>query len=111
MAFSDYSTTPASNTTIGGISIAEGCAPGNVNNAIRQLMADGKTLDTAVAAIDVDSLMPKSGGVFTDGISRDGAGAYRFNISPSLTSGATYFLPTGSPRPTAVNGSVVFYYS
>lgn len=42
MAVSDYSTTPGSNTSISGINIAEGCPPANVNNAIRQLMADVK---------------------------------------------------------------------
>jgi hypothetical protein len=42
MAVSDYSTTPASNTSISGINIAEGCSPANINNAIRQLMADVK---------------------------------------------------------------------
>lgn len=40
MAISDYDKTPANNTTISGIDIAEGCSPGNVNDAIRQMMAD-----------------------------------------------------------------------
>lgn len=40
MSISDYSTTPASNTSISGINIAEGCSPGGLNDAIRQLMAD-----------------------------------------------------------------------
>lgn len=40
MAISDYSATAASNATVLGINIGEGCAPGNVNNAIRQLCAD-----------------------------------------------------------------------
>lgn len=40
MGVQDYSTTPASNTDINGIDISEGCNPGNINNAIRQLMAD-----------------------------------------------------------------------
>jgi hypothetical protein len=44
MAVSDYSTTAASNTSISGINIAEGCSPGNINNAIRQLMADVKVM-------------------------------------------------------------------
>lgn len=44
MAVSDYSTSEGSNTSISGINIAEGCSPGNINNAIRQLMADVKTL-------------------------------------------------------------------
>lgn len=40
MSVSDYSTTPGANTTISGINIAENCSPANINNAIRQLMAD-----------------------------------------------------------------------
>ena len=47
MAVTDYSTTPASNTTISGINIAEGWSPANVNNAFRQLMADIATADFA----------------------------------------------------------------
>lgn len=37
---SAYSTTPASNTAVNGINIAEGCNASNVNDAIRQIMAD-----------------------------------------------------------------------
>lgn len=40
MAVTDYSTSPGSNSTISGLNIAEGCAPANINNAIRQIMAD-----------------------------------------------------------------------
>jgi hypothetical protein len=36
----DYSTTPGSNTSINGISVAEGMPPSNVNDAFRQMMAD-----------------------------------------------------------------------
>lgn len=39
----DYSTVPVDNGTVlagGTINIAEGCAAGNLNNAIRQMMAD-----------------------------------------------------------------------
>jgi hypothetical protein len=39
---SEYSSTPASNTDVGGINIAEGMAPSDVNNAIRELMAQLK---------------------------------------------------------------------
>lgn len=35
-----YDTTAANNTSVGGVSIAEGWAPANVNNALRALMAD-----------------------------------------------------------------------
>lgn len=40
MTISAYSTTAASNTTVNGLSIAEGCAPGNLNNMGREIMAD-----------------------------------------------------------------------
>ncbi len=39
---SEWSATPASNTDIGGINIAEGMAPSDVNNAIREMMAQLK---------------------------------------------------------------------
>jgi len=39
---SQWDTNPASNTDLGGISIAENCPPGNINNAIRELMAQVK---------------------------------------------------------------------
>lgn len=51
MSISDYSTTPASNTSISGINIAEGCSPGGLNDAIRQLMAD-------IAAAAIEGIIP-----------------------------------------------------
>ena len=39
MAVSDWSATAADNTALGAVSIAEGMAPGDVNNAIREMMA------------------------------------------------------------------------
>ena len=36
---SEWSTTPANNTDIDGINIAEGCAPSGINDAIRDLMS------------------------------------------------------------------------
>lgn len=44
MAVNDWNATPGLNTSISGINIAEGCAPGNINDAIRQMMADVKTV-------------------------------------------------------------------
>ena len=39
---SEFSSTPGDNTDIGGINIGEGCPPSNINDAIRQNMADLK---------------------------------------------------------------------
>jgi hypothetical protein len=40
MAISSWSTTAASNTSVDGVNIGEGCDPGNVNDAMRNIMAD-----------------------------------------------------------------------
>jgi hypothetical protein len=50
---SEYSSTAANNTDIGGIDIAEGCAPSGINNAIRELMAQ---LKDQQAGTDGDNL-------------------------------------------------------
>lgn len=39
---SEWSSTPASNTDVGGINIAEGMSPSDVNNAMREMMAQIK---------------------------------------------------------------------
>lgn len=65
MPIKDYSTTPSYNTAINGINIAEGCAPSNINNAIRQLMADFADKDAlkaflnVVIGVDVQAYNPK----------------------------------------------------
>jgi hypothetical protein len=51
---SEWSSTPSNNTDIGGINIAEGCAPSGINNAIRELMAQVKDMQ---AGTDADSFV------------------------------------------------------
>lgn len=111
MAFSSYSTTPASNTTIAAVSVAEGCAPGNINDAIRQLMTDGKLLSDTVAAINTANYMPLAGGTFTGQITRSGAGGYCYNANAAQGGGAISWLATGSPLPTSpAEGDTVYFY-
>jgi len=50
---SEWSATPANNTDVGGVDIAEGCAPSGINNAIREIMAQVKDL---VTGADADNL-------------------------------------------------------
>jgi hypothetical protein len=57
---SEYSATASNNTDIGGINIAEGCAPSGINNAIRELMAQ---LKDQQAGTDADGFVV--GGAFT----------------------------------------------
>lgn len=46
---SEWSATPADNTDISNINIAEGCSPANVNNAIRSVMAQVKDLQAGTS--------------------------------------------------------------
>lgn len=58
-AISDYSSTAASNTDVGGINIDEGMSPSSVNNAIRELMshlADLNAGTSSLGTIKVDNL-------------------------------------------------------
>ena len=43
---SEWDSNPSSNNDIGGVDIAEGCAPSGINNAIRQVMAQMKSFIT-----------------------------------------------------------------
>lgn len=47
---SEWSSTAANNTDIGGIDIAEGCAPSGINNAIREMMAQVKDMQSGTDA-------------------------------------------------------------
>lgn len=110
MAVADWSTTAGSNTTVGGININEGCPPGNINGAIREMMAEIRVWYGSTP--DYSLLMPKSGGTFTAAIFFNGAGAFRYNTDSTLISGRDYHLIEGSGRPgSPAEGDRVFYYT
>ena len=107
--FSSYATTAAANITISGISIAEGCPAANVNNAIRQLMADARAFSDASPS--TAGLMPKSGGAFTGSITRSGGGSYTYWASSSLTGGAMYVQSSATALPSSpAEGTIVYQY-
>jgi hypothetical protein len=59
MALGDWSSTAASNTSVGGVNIAEGCPAAGVNNALRAIMADvagGINLSTLATFLASSSL-------------------------------------------------------
>lgn len=88
---SEWSATASNNTDIGGINIAEGCAPSGINNAIRELMAQVKDLQTGS---DSDSLVV--GGGFTC------AGAAVFSSTVALGAAATATTQSAGDNSTKV---------
>jgi hypothetical protein len=77
---SEWSATASNNTDIGGINIAEGCAPSGINNAIRELMAQVRDMQTGA---DSDGFTV--GGAFTC----SGAAVFSSTVSMSTPLGAT----------------------
>jgi hypothetical protein len=88
---SEYSATASNNTDIGGINIAEGCAPSGINNAIRELMAQLKDQQTGA---DADNFVV--GGAFTC------SGAAVFSSTVALGASATATTPSNGDSSTKV---------
>jgi hypothetical protein len=88
---SEYSSTASNNTDIGGINIAEGCAPSGINNAIRELMAQIKDQQ---AGTDGDNFVV--GGAFTC------TGAAVFSSTVALGSTATATTQSAGDNSTKV---------
>jgi hypothetical protein len=93
---SEWSATASNNTDIGGINIAEGCAPSGINNAIRELMAQVKDMQTGA---DADNLVV--GGAFTC------SGAAVFSSTVALGSSAT--ATTQSPNDNTTKVATTAY--
>ena len=88
---SEYSSTASNNTDIAGINIAEGCAPSGINNAIRELMAQLKDMQTGA---DGDGFVV--GGAFTC------SGAAVFSSTVALGSTATATTQSSGDNSTKV---------
>lgn len=67
MGIADYSADPSENTLVSGINIAEGCPPGTINNAIRQIMADLAASAAKNPAMLVSNNQPNAIFVGSDG--------------------------------------------
>jgi hypothetical protein len=112
MSFSAYSLTASANVSINGVNIAEQCPAANVNDAIRQLMADGKELATTVASINVSSYMPLAGGAFSGNITRDTAGGFWYHANSAQAAAPVYTQIASAALPSSpVEGTVVLQYS
>lgn len=84
-SWNDYSATASSNTDVGGISIAEGMSPSNVNNAMREMLKH--TADVVAGTTTLTSLSLTTGNITTGNITTGvfGAGAVG---TPSITTTA-----------------------
>jgi len=89
---SEWSSTPANNTDIDSINIAEGCAPSGINDAIRELMSQVKDLYSGTTG-DVISVAGGGTGIGTLTGLVKGNGTSAFSAA---TSGTDYVTPTGT---------------
>jgi hypothetical protein len=100
----DYSNTPASNTTINTIDVDEGCNPANINNAIRQLMADIADVDDGVVPLQT----PDINGGTIDGATIGGTtpGAGTFTTASATTFSGSGASLTNIPNSALDNSSI-----
>jgi hypothetical protein len=105
---SEFSSTPANNTDIDSINIAEGCAPSGINDAIRELMAQLKDWQAGLSG-DVTVVAAGGTGIGTlTGIVK-GNGTSAFSAA---TAGTDYVTPTGTEtltNKTLTNPTVTNY--
>jgi microcystin-dependent protein len=92
---SEWSSNPADNTDVGGVDINEGCAPSGINNAIRDVMAQIKDMQTGADGDNfvVGGNLSVAGNLAVTGTSAF-TGAVTFGITPSFPSGAG-LVPSG----------------
>lgn len=124
MPFSAYNLTASLNTTVNGVSVAEGMTRANVNNAIREIMADAKLFANSAVTIPVTiaqggtgqttaalafNAIAASGGTVGAAIKMTAAGAYPHYASTSMTAPKIYVQASGAD-PTVNPGDVVFEY-
>lgn len=83
---SEWSSTPANNTDVGGIDINEGCAPSGINNAIREVMAQVKDMQ---AGLDGDSFTLSGDLILTGGLTLDGSAGTSGQVLVSAGTGNT----------------------
>jgi microcystin-dependent protein len=94
---SEYSATAANNTDIGGINIAEGCAPSGINNAIRELMAQLKDMQSGT---DGDNFTV-GGNLIVTGTAT--------GATPSASDDSTKFATTAFVRDIIPTGVIVMW--
>ena len=97
---SEWSSTPANNTDIDSINIAEGCAPSGINDAIRELMAQVKDLYAGTSG----DLIAVAGGGTGVGTST-GSGSNVLSTSPTLVTPVLGTPTSGTLSNCTVDGT------
>lgn len=83
---SEWSSTPANNTDIDGINIAEGCAPSGINDAIREMMSQVKDLYSGTTGDTISVAGGGTGvGTLTGIVKGNGTSAFTAVTAPSGT--------------------------
>tara|TARA_R110000823_G_scaffold308780_1_gene432543 strand:- start:1599 stop:2417 length:819 start_codon:yes stop_codon:yes gene_type:complete len=91
---SEWSSTPASNTDVGGVNIAEGCPPATINNAIREVMAQCNNWQSGASGdnqTNAGTLTSTGVLAITGSFTLDGATG---NAGQVMTSGGSGATPT-----------------
>jgi hypothetical protein len=108
---SEWSSTPASNTDVGGIDINEGCAPSGINNAIREVMAQIKDMQAGTDSdnfsvggnLSVTGTSTLTGAVTAPaGVTGNVTGNITGNVTGNVTGSLTGNV-TGNVSGTALN--------
>jgi len=86
---SDYSETPGNNTDIGGINIAEGMLPSDVNNAIREQMAQLKKFQSGTSGESVTFATVNATTVSTSNINKVTVTAPATSATLTIANGKT----------------------
>jgi hypothetical protein len=110
---SEFSSTPGNNTDIDGIDIAEGCAPSNINNAIRELMSqlknqqaglDGDTFTTN-DVLTVSGVTANAGRVRFGEDADNGSNYIELRAPATISSNTAFVLPSADGSANAVLGT------
>jgi hypothetical protein len=112
---SEFDSTPANNTDIDGINIAEGCAPSGINNAIRELMSQLKNQQTGADSdnftvggnLAVTGTSAFTGATTFTGIPSGPTASVGTNTTQLATTAFVLANAPSSPIPT---GTVMLFY-
>jgi hypothetical protein len=112
---SEFDSTPANNTDIDSINIAEGCAPSGINNAIRELMSQLKDQQTGAGGdnftvggnLAVTGTSAFTGATTFTGIPSGPTASAGTNTTQLAT---TAFVLANGPTSPIPAGSVILFY-